>query len=248
MHEVADQAVEKAGSSSPLILALDIGGTGLKAGLVDGKGRLRGPHLRVDTPAKPPPQELVAALVALAKPLSGYDRVAAGFPGVIRRGVILTSPTLGHPKLNGFNLEKALVQAFRKPARVMNDAEMQGLAALRRRRGLEMVITLGTGFGSALFWNGQPTPHLELSTHDFRHGQTYNQQLGNEALRRAGRKKWNRRLAKAIQALRALVHFDHLYIGGGNTANVRLKLPPDVSLVSNVNGLRGGAWAWRKSV
>ncbi len=226
------------------LLALDIGGTGLKAALVDARGRIVGAALRVPTPPHPAPQKLVAALKALAAPLSGYDRVAAGFPGVIRRGTVLTSPTLGDT-CNGFALEKALRAALGKPVRLVNDAEMQGFATIRGK-GLELVVTLGTGFGSALFLDGQATPHLELSTHPFRHGESYNGQLGEAARRRIGRKKWNRRVEKAIATLRALTHFDRLYLGGGNSARVDFPLPPDVKLASNANGLRGGAWVWKE--
>jgi len=226
------------------ILALDIGGTGLKASLIDGNGKLIGKHLWLQTPHRPAPKKLVKKLVELAAPLTGYTQVAAGFPGVIRRGVILTSPTLGNPKLNGFNIEKALAAGLGKPVRVVNDAEMQGYGTIRGR-GLEMVVTLGTGFGSALFLDGHSTPHLELSTHSFRHYETYNEQLGKAALDRIGKRKWNHRVAKMIESLYALVHFDHLHVGGGNSDKVSFKLPPHVSLTPNVNGLKGGAWVWR---
>ena len=94
------------------ILALDIGGTGLKASLIDGNGKLIGKHLWLQTPHRPAPKKLVKKLVELAAPLTGYTQVAAGFPGVIRRGVILTSPTLGNPKLNGFNIERPWRRAW----------------------------------------------------------------------------------------------------------------------------------------
>ena len=121
---------------------------------------------------------------------------------------------------------------------------MQGYGTIRGR-GLEMVVTLGTGFGSALFLDGHSTPHLELSTHGFRHYETYNEQLGKAALDRIGKRKWNHRVAKMIESLYALVHFDHLHVGGGNSDKVSFKLPPHVSLTPNVNGLKGGAWVWR---
>ena len=237
----------KSSPSAQRILALDIGGTGLKAGVIDGNGKLVGKPLWLQTPHRPAPKKLVKKLVELtaAVPKSGYARVAAGFPGVIRRGVVLTSPTLGNPKLNGFNLEKALAAALGKPVRLVNDAEMQGYGTIRSQ-GLEMVVTLGTGFGSALFLDGQSTPHLELSTHEFRHYETYNQQLGKAALDRIGKRKWNHRVLKMIESLEALVHFDHLYIGGGNSDKVSFKLPRHVSLTPNVNGLKGGAWVWKK--
>src|SRR4029453_10644349 len=85
----------------------------------------------------------------------------------------------------------------------------------------------------------------ELGHHPFRKGETYEEQLGNEALQRVGTRKWNRRLKKAIRHLRTLTTFDHLYIGGGNARKVRLRLDPDVSLIDNEAGLRGGAALWQ---
>lgn len=122
---------------------------------------------------------------------------------------------------------------------------MQGLAAIEGK-GVEMVVTLGTGFGTSLFENGRLGPHLELAHHPFRKGESYEQQLGNPARKESGNGKWNRRLEQAIATLRTLTHFDHLYLGGGNAKKVTLELPPDVSIISNVEGIRGGYWLWNQ--
>ena len=107
-----------------------------------------------------------------------------------------------------------------------------------------MVITLGTGFGSSIFVNGRLGPHLELAHHCFRGGRTYEEELGDVALRVAGVDEWNARLAAAIEVLRALTFFDHLYIGGGNSRLVNLALPRDVSVVDNTAGVLGGLRLW----
>jgi polyphosphate glucokinase len=202
------------------------------------------PRLRVDTPVGQSPRQLVQALVRLVAPLRGYDRVAVGFPGVVRRGRVFTAVNLRHESWKGFDLGHALAQALGKPVRVANDADMQGLAAIKGK-GVEVVITLGTGFGTGLYLDGRLAPHLELGHHPFRKGETYEEQLGNDALHRVGTRKWNRRLKKAIRTLRTLTTFDHLYIGGGNARNVRLELESDVSLIDNDAGLRGGAALWK---
>jgi len=191
-----------------------------------------------------PPRQIVQALVRLVAPLRGYERVAVGFPGVVRGGRVFTAVNLHHESWKGFDLAHALQQALGKPVRVANDADMQGLAAIKGK-GVEMVITLGTGFGTGLYLDGRLAPHLELGHHPFRKGETYEEQLGNAALRRVGTRKWNRRLKKAIRHLRTLTTFDHLYIGGGNARKVRLELDPDVSLIDNDAGLRGGAALWK---
>ena len=232
------------GATPRRVLAIDIGGSGLKASLIDDTGKLIVPRLRVDTPVGQPPRQIVQTLVRLVAPLRGYEGVAVGFPGVVRRGRVLTAVNLHHEGWKGFDLAQALEQALGKPVRVANDADMQGLAAIKGK-GVEMVITLGTGFGTGLYLDGRLAPHLELGHHPFRKGETYEEQLGNEALQRVGTRKWNRRLKKAIRHLRTLTTFDHPYIGGGNARKVRLRLDPDVSLIDNEAGLRGGAALWQ---
>lgn len=90
-----------------------------------------------------PPKVLVAALAKLVMPLPHADYVAVGFPGVVRDGRILTAPHFGNTLWRGYNLIDALERRFRRPVRIINDAEMQGLAAVKGL-GLEFVLTLGT--------------------------------------------------------------------------------------------------------
>ncbi|HYE75459.1 MAG TPA: ROK family protein, partial [Blastocatellia bacterium] len=134
----------------------------------------------------------------------------------------------------------------KRPVRVINDADMQGLAAVNTLggKGVEVVITLGTGMGSSVFENGELGPHLELAHHPFRKGQTYEEQLGNVAFEEVGKQRWNRRVKLAIETLRTLTLFDHLYIGGGNAAHINFKLPAKVSIISNKLGMIGGVWLW----
>jgi polyphosphate glucokinase len=225
-------------------LAIDIGGTGLKASVLDEAGAMLHDRVRVETPVGSPPEVIVEALAKLVAPLPRYDRISVGFPGVVRNGHILTAPNLGHEGWVGFDLATALRNHLGKPTRVVNDADMQGLAAIQGK-GVELVITLGTGFGTALYLDGRLAPHLELAHHPFRKGETYEEQLGNAARRQVGTKKWNKRIQRAIEYLRALVHFDHLYIGGGNARKITFKPDPDTAVISNEAGIRGGIALWR---
>ena len=227
-------------------LAIDVGGTRIKAAVVDADGGMLSERVRVKTPHPCTPDLLMDSVVTLVGPLGEYERVSAGFPGMVRHGTIVTAPKLGDGELHGFAFADALSQRLGRPVRLINDADMQGLAAIHGR-GIELVITLGTGFGSALFDDGRLCPHLELSIHPFRKGQTYNDQLGNDALQSAGVAKWNRRVLRAINVLRAVTTFDRLYIGGGNAKEIQFKLDPDVEVIDNLNGLKGGAWLWRDS-
>jgi polyphosphate glucokinase len=225
-------------------LAIDVGGTGLKASVIDDSGKLLTDRVRVDTPVGAPPREVVEALVRLVTPLGTYDRVSVGFPGVVREGRVLTAPNLDNKGWKGFDLAGALGRALGKPVRVANDADVQGLAVIAGK-GVEMVITLGTGFGTGLYLDGRLGPHLELSHHPFRKGETYDEHLGNAARKKVGNKKWNKRVRKAIDELRSLTSFDHLYIGGGNAKKIDFELDPDVTLVSNEAGIRGGVALWQ---
>ena len=225
-------------------LAIDIGGTGLKATVLDATGALLCERVRIDTPIGSPPEAIVALLAELVRDLPAYDRVAVGFPGMVRAGIVRTAPNLGHASWSGFALAAALQQELGRPVRVANDADVQGYAAITGK-GVEMVITLGTGFGTALYDNGRLCPHLEISQQPFRKGETYDEQLGNAARKHVGNEKWVRRVLLAIDNLRTLVHFDHLFIGGGNAKKLTVELPADVTRIDNVAGLAGGAGLWR---
>ena len=224
-------------------LSIDVGGTGLKASVIDESGRLLTDRVRVDTPVGSPPAEIVQALARLVAPLGSFDRVSVGFPGVVRNGRVLTAPNLDNKGWKDFDLAGALGRALGKPVRVANDADVQGLAVIAGK-GVEMVITLGTGFGTGLYLDGRLAPHLELSHHTFRKGETYDEHLGNAARKRVGNGKWNKRVRKAIRSLRALTSFDHLYIGGGNAKKIDFELDPDVTVVSNDAGIKGGIALW----
>ena len=141
-------------SGHTLTLAIDIGGTGLKASIVDENAQLLTDRVRVPTPVGAPPQQIVKVLAVMVAPLVAFDRISVGFPGVVRDGRVLTAANLGNDKWTGFALAQALEAALAKPVRVANDADLQGLAVIAGK-GVEMVITLGTGFGTGLYLDGR---------------------------------------------------------------------------------------------
>lgn len=230
---------------APGILAVDIGGTGLKAAVIDDAGRLLGQHLRVPTPRPCPPDRLLDEVARMAATLGGYDRISIGFPGVVRRQRVLTAVNLGSPAWQGFPLAQALGDRLGCPARMVNDADMQGYG-LAVGDGLEFVMTLGTGVGTALFRDGQLMPHLELAHHPMEDGKTYEECLGDAALRAEGRESWNRRLSRALALVDILLKPDRIHLGGGNAREVEAgSLPRRVGVGSNDAGLAGGAALWR---
>jgi polyphosphate glucokinase len=234
-------------STTGHILAVDVGGTGLKAAIVDADGQMKTERLRVATPHPCTPEQLVDVLVTLVAPLVEAlppARISMGFPGVVRNNRILTAPHFG---ATGWH-DIALADAFAArlgglPVRMINDAEVQGFAVIEGR-GLEFVLTLGTGAGTAMFRDGELMPHLELAHHPVSKNRAYDEYIGDAAREKAGNKRWNRRVEKIVGILASLVNYDKLWIGGGTAARLTIDLPPNVSTVSNDAGIEGGAKLW----
>jgi polyphosphate glucokinase len=235
----------KPSAAKPSItLAVDIGGTGIKAAALDEKGKMISERQKIRTPHNATPKKVIAIIAKLAKMVGAADRASAGFPGVVKNGVVYTAPNLGKG-WNNYPLEAALKKKLRMPVRIANDADVQGLGCISGH-GDELVITLGTGFGSVLFVDGHRI-HLELGHHPFRNGKTYEDELGIKALEKKGKRKWNKHLRDAIDELAKTFNFDRLYIGGGNASDIDFKLPPNVRVVSNTEGLLGGIKLWQDS-
>ena len=240
-----------------ITLGIDIGGTGLKAALVDAKGTMIGERVKIATPYPCPPPLLIASLRDLTSPLTGYGRVSVGFPGLVRGGVVLEVPAFSRreyggppdPDLvrqwQGYPLADALARAFQLPTTVVNDADMQG-AAVVTGDGVEFVMTLGTGVGTALFDNGRLLPHFDLSHGPFRKGMTFDIALGEAHRQRIGTKHWRPQVREAIECFHDMLFFDHIYVGGGNAKRLG---PDDVgpkgTIVPNTAGILGGVRIWQ---
>jgi polyphosphate glucokinase len=233
----------KEAEKTPITFAIDVGGTGVKGILLDDRGKPISERMRVDTPHPATPESILAILDGIAEGFRTFDRVSVGFPGVVKRGATLTAHNLA-PEWVGFELEKVLMRRWRKPVRLCNDAAVQGYGAIQGK-GLELVITLGTGFGSSLFMNGVLFPGLELAHHPWRKDKTYEDDLGKNGFAKHGKKRWNRLVEKAITQLEALFNYDHLYIGGGNAEKINFSMPAKVTRVPNEDGLLGGVALWK---
>ena len=223
-------------------LTIDIGGSGLKASVLDRAGKMLAPRVRVETPDPCTPKILLGAVVDLIAPLPRFDRISVGFPGVVRDGRTLTAPHFETDAWRDFPLATALSERLGKPARLLNDAEVQGFGIIKGH-GLELVLTLGTGAGTALFRDGVLMPHLELAQHPIHGDSTYNEYIGAHALKRKGKKKWSRHVRKTITILKSLLHYDVIYLGGGNADKVK-GLTSDIHIESNQAGITGGIRLW----
>jgi polyphosphate glucokinase len=235
-------ATKSSKAAGPITLAIDIGGSGLKAMLLDPAGTPVSERERVSTPETPTPTLVLDELDKLSEQLAGFDRVSVGFPGVIKRGVVYTAVNL-HPEWVEYPLQAVLEKRWKKPARVANDAAVQGYGAIKGH-GVELVLTLGTGMGSALFTGGRLCPGLELGHHPWKK-LTYEDYIGRRGLDQDGKKKWNKHLQEAIEQTAKTFNWDHLYIGGGNTKKIEFDLPENATIVSNETGLLGGVMLWK---
>jgi polyphosphate glucokinase len=227
--------------AGPHTLAVDIGGTGTKVEILDAAGKPVGERLRKPTPKSATPHALVRVIRKLAHAAGEFDRVSVGFPGVIKEGRVYTAPNLGKGWKN-IALDELLERELGRPVRVANDADVQGLGSITGR-GIELVITLGTGFGSVVFTEGHRL-HLELGHAPFHKGKTYEEELGIRALKKKGKRKWNKLLREALDDLATTFNYDRLYIGGGNARHIKCELPKNVKLISNLQGLLGGIKLW----
>lgn len=245
--------------TGPRTLAIDVGGSGLKAVVLDPDGEMLTERVRRETPYPCTPPVLLDELTALASAQPDYDRVSVGFPGAIRRGRVREVPAFSRrgpgqppdPELvaqwQGYELERALGERFGAPVRVANDADVQGCAVISGT-GMELVITLGTGVGCAVFFDGALLPHMELSHGRFGEGLSIEVACGDNQRQEVGKTVWRERVLDALAALEAMVLPDHVYIGGGNAK----KLDPDAlgpnrTLVPNVSGLLGGIALWERT-
>lgn len=226
----------------PLTLSIDVGGSGVKMMILDTVGEPLTDRLRRKTPEQPTPVLVLDEIVSMAAEIGTFDRVSVGFPGVVVDGVTQTAVNL-HDDWAGFDLRSVLAERLGKEVRVANDADVQGLGVIEGI-GVELVLTLGTGIGSALFTDGRLVPNLELGHHPFERGKTYEERMGDEELRKKGRDAWNERLQRAIATVDRVFNYRVLYLGGGNARKINFELPANVRVVPNVAGILGGIRLW----
>lgn len=237
-------------------LGIDCGGSGIKGSVLDDEGEMIADRVRVPTPYPLPPERFVSVLQGIADKMPHFDRVTIGMPGMIRNGVVVRTPhyptvagpyTAKDPGLveawKNWNAQSVLSAAFGRPTLVLNDAEVQG-AAVIQRQGLEVMFTLGTGLGCAMYDNGRLAPHLELSHAPIRADATYDTWIGLNNFKELGPRKWSKRMLQVVDGLRPVFCWDHLYVGGGNARRLTTFLGDDVTIVPNVAGIIGGVRAW----
>ena len=223
-------------------LCIDIGGTGIKMIVLDPEGQPVNERARELTPKPATPSAVLALIRDMLGKQPHFDRVSVGFPGIVKRGITLGAVNLD-PAWANQNLRADIEAMTGVPARVLNDADLQGYGVINGE-GVEMVLTLGTGVGSALFLHGHLMPNLELGHHPFQKDKTYEERLSDAELKEHGKQKWSKRVGEMVEVLSAIFNYDHLHIGGGNAEHIKVDLPDNVSFFDNVDGMTGGIALW----
>jgi polyphosphate glucokinase len=241
-------------------LTVDCGGTGIKASVLDKSGKvlIHFPYLKTPYPLSP--SKLIGIIQDFVNADLRIKRVTVGLPGMIRNGKVVVIPhyinTNGprsavDPNLKkawyGFDMQSILQKRLKIPTLVLNDAEVHA-AAVIEGKGLETVLTFGTGLGSAIFSDGHLAPHLEISHATIRYGKSIDTWIGEQARRRMGNQLWSRRIKSLIQELYPMIIWDKLYIGGGNAQRISKSALKSfdykVKIIPNSAGVTGGVKAW----
>jgi len=212
------------------ILVVDVGGTHVKFHAPN-----TGKVVKIDSG----PTMTAAQMVAAVKRLSAgwkYDAVSIGYPGPVKDN----QPTREPHNLGGGWVKFNFKKAFGCPVKMINDAAMQALGS--HTRGRTLFLGLGTGLGSALAVKHEVLP-LELAHLPYRKNRSYEEYLGAAALKRLGRRKWQRHVMEVVGLLRNALLADTVVLGGGN-ARLLETLPPGVILGKNSNAIRGGKRLW----
>jgi polyphosphate glucokinase len=203
------------------VLGIDIGGSGIKGAPVDpDSGTLLAPRYRIPTPTPAKPSPVAKKVAKIAKHFSWQGPLGIGFPGVVRKGVTLTAANI-HADWEGLNAAKFIKKVTGHKTCIINDADAAGLAEMafgagRGRQGVVLLITIGTGLGSALFTDGHLLPncefgHLEIDGVDA-------EWRASDAARKREKlswKKWGRRFNKYLHTMERLFWPDLIILGGG---------------------------------
>lgn len=237
MPHQQDQALEN-------ILSVDIGGSNIKACLLSPDGKTLSEYTKLPTPSKASPETVLVVIKQLAATMGDFGRISVGFPGYLKRGVVYTAPNLEKGKWDRVPFGQMIADEIGKPVRMANDADQQGLG-LVEGKGFEIVVTFGTGFGTALLYDGELLPHLELAHLPVSKSKDYDDYIGDKALKKIGVKDWNERVERVIEIYKTVFNYDRLYLGGGNAKFITVKLDDNISMASNREGIKGGSKLWK---
>jgi len=239
-------------------IGIDIGGTRIKAAVVDLKeGQLVTKRKRIDTPRPATPDAVVRVCEEVIRPFKDISTVGVGFPGVIEGGKVLTAQNLDKDWI-GFDIESELMERIGRPVRVINDADAAGVAEIQfgAGQGLDgtvILLTIGTGVGSAVFTGGQLVRNTEFGRLLLAKGQEVEAYVSGTAKdeEQLSEEQWADRLQEVVSYLESLTFPERIILGGGGAKNfekVAPRIQTDCELVhavaKNKAGIIGAAyWA-----
>jgi polyphosphate glucokinase len=218
-------------ASARKVLVVDIGGTHIKV-----YARNRHQPIKIDSGPDMTPKKMIDAVRTAINGWQ-YSVASVGYPGPVIHGKPLRDPVNLGPGWVGFDFEKA----FHRPTKVINDAAMQALGSYHGGRML--FLGLGTGLGSAMIVDGILEP-MELAHLPYKSGRTYEDYIGDAALKRRGKKKWIKSVFDVVDKLKNALEADYVILGGGNAKRLT-RLPPHSLLGDNENARAGGLQLWR---
>lgn len=203
------------------VLGIDIGGSGIKGAPVDtDSGALISPRYRLPTPSPAKPRPVAETVTQVAKHFNWKGELGIGFPGVVRKGVTLTAANI-HEDWEGLNAAKFIKKVTGRKTCIINDADAAGLAEMafgagKDRHGVVMLVTIGTGLGTALFTDGHLLPNCEFGHLEIDGAQA--EWRASDAARKREKlswKKWGHRFNKFLQTMESLIWPDLIILGGG---------------------------------
>ena len=213
------------------VFGLDIGGSGIKGAPVNTKtGELVGERVRVATPAPARPDDVVATAVEVISQAGWDGPVGVGFPGVVKEGVVHTAANVDKEFI-GFDLAERLRQELGSPVRIVNDADAAGLAEVRWGagvgvEGVVLMLTVGTGIGTALFIEGKLVPNTELGHIELHGGEA--EAYASDRVRKVENLSWESwagRLMEYLRKMEDLFWPDIIIVGGGVSKRSEKFLP-----------------------
>lgn len=205
------------------ILGIDIGGSGIKGATVNIEtGEMLTPRQRIPTPQPPRPETIAEVVAQVTKLFSWNGPIGCGFPAVIRNGVAYTAANVSK-KWIGTDAASLFSAATGCPVCVVNDADAAGLAEMtfgagRGRMGVVLIVTVGTGLGTALFTDGHLVPNTELGHIEL--GGQEAEAYASDAARKREKltwKKWGKRFNLYLNMLEKLLWPDLIILGGGTS-------------------------------
>ena len=249
------------------VLGIDIGGSGVKGAIVDIKtGKFLTERLRVPTPKPYSLEGLLDAIDEIIKTFNWNGVVGCGFPGVVRQQIIETALNLGSP-FYGVNLAEEIGRRSACNAWVINDADAAGIGEIRfgagkNQNGSVLMLTVGTGIGSALFTNGNLVPNLEFGSIKMKDKKSGKMVLAETLCSDAARKRldlkwevWAERFNKYLNYIQSLINPDLIILGGGISSKPEkffeyLDVKCDLVLASLENraGIAGAAFEAGKRI